>query len=73
MPDPWFQMTFDGGQEKSERLADAYRALCAYMKIPYFDAGSVISTDGSDGVHFTEQNNRDLGTALAAEVRRLLG
>jgi hypothetical protein len=43
------------------------------MKIPFFDAGSVISTDGSDGVHFTEQNNRDLGFALADEVRRILG
>ncbi|KAA0097701.1 hydrolase [Mycolicibacterium sp. P1-18] len=72
MPDPWFQMTFEGGQPKSARLADAYQALCAYMKIPFFDAGSVISTDGSDGVHFTEENNRDLGTALADEVRRLL-
>ena len=72
MPDPWFQMTFEGGQEKSEQLAHAYRALCAYMKIPFFDAGSVISTDGSDGVHFTERNNRDLGDALADEVRRIL-
>ena len=72
MPDPWFQMTFDGGQEKSARLADAYRALCAFMKIPFFDAGSVISTGGSDGVHFTEADNRDLGAALADEVRRIL-
>lgn len=72
IPDPWFQMTFDGGHAKSEQLAGAYRALCAYMKIPFFDAGSVISTDGSDGVHFTEANNRDLGTALADEVRRIL-
>lgn len=72
MPDPWFQMTFDGGHEKSEQLAGAYRALCAFMKIPFVDAGSVISTDGSDGVHFTEGNNRDLGTALADEVRRIL-
>lgn len=72
MPDPWFQMTFAGGQEKSERLAEAYRALCDYMKIPFFDAGSVISTGGSDGVHFTEQNNRELGAALADEVRRIL-
>ena len=66
------QIEIDGGQEKSERLADTYRALCSYMKIPYFNAGSVISTDGSDGVHFTERNNRDLGVALAAEVRRIL-
>ena len=72
MPDPWFEMTFEGGKPKSARLADAYRALCAYMKVPFFDAGSVISTDGSDGVYFTEENNRDLGAALADEVRRLL-
>ncbi|MCV7422502.1 SGNH/GDSL hydrolase family protein [Mycobacterium yunnanensis] len=72
IPDPWFQMTFDGGLEKSQRLAEAYRALCAYMKIPFFDAGSVITTDGSDGVHFTEPNNRDLGVALADEVRRIM-
>jgi hypothetical protein len=32
----------------------------------------VISTGGIDGIHFTEQNNRDLGEALAAEVRALL-
>jgi lysophospholipase L1-like esterase len=73
MPDPWFQLIFDGGREKSERLADVYHALCAFMKIPFFAAGSVISTDGSDGVHFTEQNNRDLGVALADEVRTILG
>jgi lysophospholipase L1-like esterase len=73
MPDPWFQMIFGGAKEKSEGLADAYRALSAFMKIPFFDAGSVISTDGSDGVHFTEANNRDLGVALAGEVRRILG
>ncbi|MDT5178861.1 MAG: hypothetical protein QOJ95_3059 [Mycobacterium sp.] len=73
MPDPWFQRIFEGGREKSAALADTYHALSNFMKIPFFAAGSVISTDGSDGVHFTEQNNRDLGTALAAEVRRLLG
>jgi hypothetical protein len=32
----------------------------------------VISTDGIDGIHFTEQTNRDLGRALADPVRRLL-
>jgi lysophospholipase L1-like esterase len=72
MPDPWFQRIFDGGREKSETLADAYHALCGFMKIPFFAAGSVISTDGIDGVHFTEQNNHDLGVALADEVRRIL-
>lgn len=42
------------------------------MKVDFFDAGPVISTDGVDGIHFTEQNNPDLGVALAAQVRTLL-
>ncbi|CAN5700717.1 SGNH/GDSL hydrolase family protein [soil metagenome] len=72
IPDPWFQMVFDGGREKSAALADAYRAMAAFFKVPFFDAGSVISTDGVDGIHFTEENNRDLGVALADQVRHLL-
>ena len=43
------------------------------MKVPFFDAGSVISTDGVDGLHFTEGNNRDLGIALSEQVRAILG
>ena len=58
IPDPWFQMTFEGGQPKSAQLAEAYRALCAYMKIPFFDAGSAISTDGSDGALHRGQQPR---------------
>jgi lysophospholipase L1-like esterase len=72
IPDPWFQMVFEGGQEKSAALADAYAAMASFYKVPFFDAGSVISTDGCDGIHFTEQNNRSLGIALADRVRLLL-
>ncbi|CAN5164791.1 SGNH/GDSL hydrolase family protein [soil metagenome] len=72
MPDPWFQLMFEGGHEKSAALADTYRAMTSFFKVPFFDAGSVISTEGSDGIHFSEQNNRDLGAALADQVRQLL-
>jgi lysophospholipase L1-like esterase len=72
MPHPWFQLIFDGGQEKTAQLAEAYSALASYMKIPFFDAGSVISTNGVDGIHFTEEDNRDLGVALSDRVRDLL-
>jgi len=61
-PHPWFQLIFEGSQAKSARLAEVYRALADFAKVPFFDAGSVISTDGVDGVHFTEQNNHDLGS-----------
>jgi hypothetical protein len=38
----------------------------------FFDAGSAITTDGADGIHLSEQNNLDLGRALAPRVRGLL-
>ena len=43
------------------------------MKIGFFDAGSVVRTEGVDGIHFTAENNRRLGRALAAMVAELLG
>ncbi|MCP2625853.1 SGNH/GDSL hydrolase family protein [Mycolicibacterium smegmatis] len=71
-PHPWFQLIFEGGEQKTTELARVYSALASFMKVPFFDAGSVISTDGVDGIHFTEANNRDLGVALAEQVRSLL-
>lgn len=58
---------------ETAKLADTYGALASFVKVPFFDAGSVISTDGVDGLHFTEENNRDLGVALGREVRAVLG
>ena len=71
-PHPWFQLIFGGSQEKTAQLAQVYSAMASFVKVPFFDAGSAIATEGVDGVHFTEQNNRDLGVALAEEVRGLL-
>lgn len=73
MPHPFFQGMFEGGHEKTAALATQYRAMADFMKVAFFDAGSVISTDGCDGIHFTAQNNHDLGKALAAKVTDLLG
>lgn len=73
VPDPWFELVFRGGQEKCAALAEMYRALAAFSGTAFFDAGSVISTDGVDGVHFSQQNNLDLGRALAGQVQTILG
>jgi lysophospholipase L1-like esterase len=73
MPHPWFQLIFEGSRQKSARLAHVYGAMASFVKVPFFDAGSVIATEGVDGLHFTEQNNRVLGEALAEEVTRILG
>jgi lysophospholipase L1-like esterase len=72
MPHPWFQLIFDGGQRKTAELATVYSALASFMKVPFFDAGSVLTTQGVDGIHFTEANNRDLGLALSERVRALV-
>jgi lysophospholipase L1-like esterase len=71
MPHPWFRLVFDGAQEKTAQLADAYDALASFVKVPFFNAGSVITTDGVDGIHFTEQNNHELGVALSERVREV--
>ncbi|MGE2837109.1 SGNH/GDSL hydrolase family protein [Mycobacterium sp. SMC-4] len=71
-PHPWFRLIFEGSQDKTARLAEVYSAMASFMKVPFFDAGSVISTDGVDGVHFTEENNRALGEALAEQVTQLI-
>jgi lysophospholipase L1-like esterase len=72
MQHPWFRLIFEGAQEKTAQLADAYEALASFVKVPFFNAGSVITTDGVDGIHFTEANNRDLGIALSERVRETL-
>ncbi|MCP3462953.1 SGNH/GDSL hydrolase family protein [Bradyrhizobium sp. CCGUVB23] len=71
LPDPWFQGMFEGGREKTIELASQYRSLAAFLKVDFFDAGSVISTDGVDGIHFTAKNNADLGAAIAGKVANI--
>ncbi len=66
--DPWLEAMFEGGREKTVELAAHYRALADFMKVDFFDAGTVISTDGLDGIHFSAKNNVDLGSALAGKV-----
>ena len=74
MGHPWFDVIFD--QEsiaKSKQLGPLYKALAEFMKCDYFEAGSVVTTEGVDGIHFTEENNLALGEALAEKVRQILG
>jgi lysophospholipase L1-like esterase len=72
MPHPIYQGMFEGGYEKTAALAAQYRAMADFMKVEFFDAGSIITTDGCDGIHFTAQNNHDLGKALAAIAKDML-
>ena len=72
MPHPYFQALFGGAHEKTAQLGKLYGDLADFMKVHFLDAGAVISTDGVDGIHFTEDNNAALGKAVARQVREVL-
>lgn len=66
-----FADTFDAGSRaRSRELPAALQAAAVAAGVPFFDAGSVITTDGVDGVHLGAAAHQVLGRALAAEVRR---
>jgi len=72
MPDPWFEAMFSGGHEKSLALAGLYKAMAGFMKVDFLNAGDFISCDGCDGIHFTPENNADLGKAIADKAKEIL-
>jgi lysophospholipase L1-like esterase len=70
--DPGAAADFEGGLEKSRALPEIYAAIAAAAGESFFDAGTVIETDGVDGIHFTAETNRALGEAVAGRVREIL-
>lgn len=69
-----FSEVFEGdvGVERSKGLASAYKAVAAAAGASFFDAGSVIQTDGVDAVHFSAATQLKLGEAMAGEVEKAL-
>ena len=68
-----FAQFYAGGDAKSAAFAEAFASAGAAEGVPIFDAGSAMgTTDGIDGVHFSEEDHRSLGEALAPVVRDLL-
>jgi lysophospholipase L1-like esterase len=71
---PEFQPMFAGGLEKSRLLPPLYEAVVARAAgAAFLDAGTAMSTDGEDGVHFSAEMQRRLGEAAAKAVRPVLG
>jgi lysophospholipase L1-like esterase len=73
MTDPWLLATFEGAQAKTRELADHYRALAGFFKVDFLNAADFVTTGGIDGIHFSAQNNVDLGKAVAGKVRTMFG
>ena len=71
MRHPWFKSLFLQGQEKTRELAIHYKALASFSKVDFLSAGDFMTTDGIDGIHFTEQNNATLANAVAEKVRQI--
>ena len=67
-----FSEVFEGdvGVERSKGFASAYAAIARAAGVKFFDAGSVIHTDGVDGVHLTADSEHKLGEAVADQVRQ---
>ena len=63
---------FEGGVAKSKKLASAFKDGASAADAAFFDAGQVIQTDGVDGIHFTAETHRTLGTAITKKVRWLM-
>ena len=72
MPHAYFQSLFGGAREKSAQFGKLYGDLADFMKVHFLNAGDIISTDGVDGLHFTAENNRELGLAVAKKIRGIL-
>jgi lysophospholipase L1-like esterase len=68
---PVFGEMFKGGLEKSQKLPELYEAVAKMGGAEFLNAGSVISTDGVDGLHLTAESERKLGIAVAAKVKEM--
>lgn len=68
-----FAEIYSGAAAKSAGLAEAVVAEATREGAAMFDAGRVIATDPLDGIHWSDAAHETLGTALAAEIRALLG
>lgn len=63
-----FAEMFEGGAEKSKRLAAAFAAASAEVGCELLDAGAIIRSSDRDGVHFDPSEHERLGRAVAARI-----
>ena len=69
---PAFADMFAGGGAKSRELPPLFAAAAQAAGAAFLDAGTVIATDGVDGVHLSADMQRRLGLAVAEAVGELL-
>ncbi len=65
----FFADEFAGGLEKSKALPAIYAEVAKAAGALFLDAGTVISTDGPDGLHLSAAAQTALGKAVATVLR----
>ena len=63
---------FTGSQEKSSRLGFYYQQVAELFGCHFLDASQVIQSSDEDGIHFSPEEHRKLGLAVAKIVRELV-
>ncbi|THD44312.1 MAG: hydrolase [Bradyrhizobium sp.] len=63
---------FEGGAEKSKRLAARYRETAEHNGVGFVDAGQFIHCSDRDGIHYDADQHAILGRALAEAARMVL-
>ena len=67
-----FAEMFEGGTEKSKRLAARYRAVAERNGVGFVDAGEFVVCSDRDGIHFEAEQHAILGHAMAQAARMVL-
>ncbi len=67
-----FAEMFEGGVEKSRRLAPFYREQAESRGCEFLDAGEIVRSSDGDGLHLDPEMHMKLGRAVAQAVRNML-
>ncbi len=63
---------FEGGIEKSQKLAHYYSYFAQANQCHFFDAGKVVKTSDIDGIHWEDSANRQFAEALREKIKDIL-
>ena len=63
---------FAGGVEKTEALPPLYEAIAEAAGVEFYDVGTLATTDGIDGVHFSPETHNAIGVGVAEKVMSIL-
>jgi lysophospholipase L1-like esterase len=70
--DEWFNDLWGHAIEESKLFAQHYARVAKDQDVHFFDAGSVVKTDPTDGGHLTAAETKTLGEALVPVVKGIL-